>query len=227
MSAREALRVDPAARVAQRFRSPHFRYYAGPKLRRDPAFSAVARELGSAAGPVLDVGCGIGLLPFFLRECGIAAPIVGIDRDERRVTAAREAAAGDRDMSFILGDVMDLPPIDGNVVILDVLHYLTEVQRASLLNRVADGVPAGGTVIIRDAVRDGSWRYRVTLAQETFSRVIGWLRVPRLSFPQMEEIVKPFRERRFESTVRPMWGRTPFNNYLFVFRRSSDGTVNA
>ena len=47
----------------------------------------------------------------------------------------------------------------------------------------------------------------------------GWLRVPRLNFPSVEQIVAPFHARGFEVSVAPMWGRTPLNNYLFVFRR--------
>ena len=48
-------------------------------------------------------------------------------------------------------------------------------------------------VIIRDAVRDGSWRYRLTYAQEMFSRAVRWLRAERLHFLTREEIVRPLR----------------------------------
>ncbi len=29
----------------------------------------------------------------------------------------------------------------------------------------------------------------------------------------------------FREEIRPMFGHTPFNNYLFVFSRSSEGTT--
>ena len=38
-------------------------------------------------------------------------------------------------------------------------------------------------IIIRDGIRDGSLRYRLTYAQETLSRVGGWLKAERLRFP--------------------------------------------
>ncbi len=128
-------------------------------------------------------------------------------------------------MTFNHCDAMNVVATNNSVVMLDVLHYLTPAERTQFLTRVAEAIPAGGVAIVRDAVRDGSWRYRATFVQEVFSRAIGWLRVPRLSFPAAEEVVAPFRDRGFGIDIRPMWGRTPFNNYLFVFRRSSDGTT--
>ena len=80
------------------------------------------------------------------------------------------------------------------------------------------------TVIIRDGIRDGSWRYRVTYAQEMFSRVVRWLRAERLHFPARDDVIRPFAG--FDVEVMPLYGRTPFNNYLFVFRRSAAGTTN-
>ena len=56
----------------------------------------------------------------------------------------------------------------GTVVLLDLLHYFTSDEQARIL---AAAAAHATTVIIRDAVRDGSWRYRMTYAQEMFSRV--------------------------------------------------------
>ena len=53
------------------------------------------------------------------------------------------------------------------------------------------------------------------------------LRVPRLNFPSVEQIVAPFHARGFEVSVAPMWGRTPLNNYLFVFNRASSGITSS
>ena len=45
-----------------------------------------------------------------------------------------------------------------------------------------------------------------------------------LCFPTRAAIVSAFDG--FSSEVVPMFGRTPFNNYLFVFKRASPGTTN-
>jgi hypothetical protein len=107
------------------------------------------------------------------------------------------------------------------VVMLDLLHYFDDEAQAAMLRRAAAGADL---VIIRDALRDGSWRYRATYAQETFARTVRWLQAERLNFPRRATIVGAFDG--FESEIVPLWGRTPFNNYLFVFRRASSGMTN-
>lgn len=109
-------------------------------------------------------------------------------------------------------------PAGSTVVLIDVLHYFSAEEQRRILENAAASAPL---VIIRDAIRDGSMRYRLTAAQEAFSRAIRWLRAERLNFPTRESIVAPFAG--FTSDVRPLWGNTPFNNYLFVFRRSGEG----
>src|SRR5207247_1751167 len=101
------------------------------------------------------------------------------------------------------------------VVMLDLLHYLDDDAQRSLLAAAAQSK----LVIIRDGIRDGSWRYRATYVQETFARAVRWLKADRLNFPRRETIVEAFPG--FESEVSPLRGRTPFNNYLFVFKRAS------
>ena len=57
-----------AARIAQRFRKRSYAGYARGKVRYDPAYAAVAGWIGADETPLLDVGCGLGLLGFYLRE---------------------------------------------------------------------------------------------------------------------------------------------------------------
>src|ERR1700682_5527064 len=58
------------ARVAARFPRGWLRSYAKSKLRRDPIFPEAYELLHDSKGPLLDVGCGVGLLAFYLRERG-------------------------------------------------------------------------------------------------------------------------------------------------------------
>ena len=106
------------------------------------------------------------------------------------------------------------------------LHYFTEAEQDAIVESIAAAIPPGGIALIRDAVRDESMRYRLTAAQEAFSRAVRWLKAERLNFPTADQIAAPFRRRGFVEEVLPMWGRTPFNNYLFVFRRPGSGTTN-
>jgi 2-polyprenyl-3-methyl-5-hydroxy-6-metoxy-1,4-benzoquinol methylase len=193
------------------------------KIATDPAYNAVYELLRDASEPLLDIGCGIGLMAFYLRERGMRMPIVGIDHDRRKIEIARGVANGDQSVSFDVGDARHPVQFRGNVVLLDVLHYFNDADQQTILRNAAS---AGGMIIIRDGIRDGSLRYRLTYAQETLSRVGGWLKAERLHFPTRESIETSLNGD-FREEVRPMFGRTPFNNYLFVFRRASSGTTNA
>ncbi len=210
-------------RFASRYPTRFLRSYVRLKAASDPAYEAVFDALRGSSDRLLDLGCGVGALAFYLRERGYAAPISGIDRDRRKVDVARGVADGDRSLSFELGDVRAARDLRGTIVLLDVLHYLTDDEQAALLRDLA---AMARTIIIRDAVRDGTWRYWFTVAQETLARAGGWLQVERLNFPTREAIERPFRDL-FRGDVRSMFGRTPFNNYLFVFRRSSEGITQA
>jgi SAM-dependent methyltransferase len=193
------------------------------KIATDPAYDAVFNLLRETSEPLLDIGCGIGLMEFYLRERGMRMPIIGIDHDQRKIEIARRVANGDPSVSFDVGDARHPVRFHGNVVLVDVLHYFNDADQSVILRNAA---AAGGMIIIRDGVRDGSLRYRLTYAQEMLSRVGGWLKAELLHFPTRESIEISLNSDFLEE-VKPMFGRTPFNNYLFVFRRASSGTTNA
>ena len=217
---------DAAARVARLMPTRFLRGYAGSKLRSDPVYRAAVTHLVARQQPIFDLGCGIGLLGFYLRESGIDVPVRGVDHDTKKVAAAEAVGKRYAGLEFRRGDARDPVPAGMNVVALDILHYFTESEQRKILESIASSIPPGGVAIIRDAVRDGSIRYRLTAAQETFSRAIRWLKAERLNFPTREQILQPFRARDYEIEVTPLWGRTPFNNYLFVFKRAGSGTTN-
>lgn len=201
--------------IAPRYDTRFLRWYARSKLATDPLYDAVARRLRGHRHPVVDVGCGIGLMAFHLREQGFAQPITGIDHDAAKIAEASRASYDG--IRFETGDARDAIAAGSSVLLLDVLHYFEDEEQSRILDNVASAVPPGGVAIIRDAVRDGSWRYRATYAAELFARGIQWIRAERLHFPTRERIVGAFGD--FDAEVTPLWGATPFNNYLFVFTK--------
>jgi SAM-dependent methyltransferase len=209
---------DVAGRIAARYPSAFLRWYVRAKVRIDPVYAAVFDRIRDSSDSLLDVGCGVGVLAAYLRARGFAAPIRGIDHDERKVTVATGVV---QDATFEIGDARTAIATGGTVVLLDLLHYFRGGDQADILAAAAANAT---TIIIRDAVRDGSWRYRLTYAQETFSRLVRWLRAERLHFLTRDEIMQPFAG--FDAEVVPLYGKTPFNNYLFVFRRSNSGITN-
>jgi 2-polyprenyl-3-methyl-5-hydroxy-6-metoxy-1,4-benzoquinol methylase len=194
------------------FDSRWLRGYVRGKLASDPVYEAVFSRLPDL--PLLDLGCGIGLLPLYLRSRGFRAEISGIDHDHKKIASAPELPH----VSLRVGDVREALDFRGSVTLIDVLHYFTTGEQQQILRNVAACIAPGGVAIIRDAPNDGSWRYRATYIEERFARAIGWLRGERLNFPTRETIMSAFDG--FAPEVVPMWGRTPFNGYLFAFRSS-------
>ncbi len=210
------------ARVAAAYPEQWLRRYAASKLRRDPIFFAAAELLRESQAPLLDVGGGIGLLPFYLRECGFTPPIVAVEIDVRKVRRARSAANGRYNgIEFIESDVNNgLPEFSGNVALVDVLHYLEPVQQAKLLRTIATCVAPDGMLFIRDAPREKSLRFCVTYLAEIFAKTITWNIGGPLHFPTRASIEDSLGNL-FDCAERPMWGGSPFNNRLFIFRHAA------
>lgn len=207
-------------RIARRYEGRWLQGYARGKLRSDPAYAAAFELLKDAPLPVLDVGCGVGLLEFYLRERGFAGRLTGFDFDGGKIAQAQRIAATCEGIEFTLGDTAEALPAGerGHVVIFDVLHYLPPHAQGELLDRVAERVAPGGRCLIRETPRDESWRFRVTQVEEFLIHAIFWMKSRAVYFPSVEEVIAPFERRGFTAEVRPLWGRTPFNSHLFILR---------
>ena len=206
------------ARIASRYKGRWLQGYIRGKLRTDPIYAAGLDLLKGSTLPVLDVGCGVGLLTCWLREHGCLMPIEGSDLDRGKIAKAKSATAGYANVSFDARDVRDLHDARGHFVMFDVLHFLDPAQQRSLLDHLASKMPPGGLRIIRTTVGDGSWRFLVTRIEDWLLRAIRWMNADAVHYPTIEEVCAPFRARGFECEVRPLWSGTPFNSYLFVFR---------
>ena len=214
-------------RVSSLFRRPWLRHYVASKLRSDPVFPAAWELLHQSTQPVLDVGCGVGLLAFYLRERGFEQPITGLDVDVRKVREASAVAAQRyANLHFMEHDVAEeLADFSGNVALLDVLHYLEPLRQQTLLSELSACVPSGATLLLRDCPRDRSPRFWMTYAGERFAQTVSWnLGVP-LHFPTRDSINASFAEGEFARAEEPAYGGTPFNNRLFTFQRRASAAV--
>ena len=206
--------------ISSLFARRWMRFYSRGKLRHDPAFPAAFERIGSSSLPLLDIGCGVGLLAFYLRERGFAPHIVGLDVDGEKIREG-QAVAGEHYAGVFLqtGDVSALPEFSGNVAMLDVLHYLPAEVQQRALEDMAKRVAPGGWCFIRTTPNDGSWRYRSTQFEEWFARLISWSARPVVVYPTLAQIEACFPAAEFDAEVRPLWGNTPFNSWLLAFRR--------
>src|ERR1041384_4052834 len=121
-------------RVASQFGELWLRCYVRSKLRRDPIFIAAYELFRGSNAPILDVGCGVGLLAFYLRERGFRAPILGLDVDERKTERGKRIASRYADIELRCVDVREsIPGFSGNIAMFDLLHYLPPLEQIELL----------------------------------------------------------------------------------------------
>ena len=213
--------MSPGDRAAECFRESRFLYgYAKGKIRWDPAYPALARMLRGSELPILDIGCGVGLLAAYLRESGCQQPIFGIEPDKKKVrTACERVATAYPLLDFRVGDARSLDDFSGDIVMLDVLHYMTSKAQRAVLDQISQRICPGGRALIRTTFRDDSWRYYATLIEEAFVRASGWIRGGKCCFPTRKDVTDPFHGPEWKVTVSPMWGRTPFNSHLVEIAR--------
>lgn len=209
-------------RIANRYDTLLQRGYVRGKLAADPVYAATAELLDGSSLPLLDIGCGIGLLGQYLNAQGGTRRYLGLDHDARKIAAGRLAAqrAGLEDvLNLQHADVAELPPVHGDVVLLDVLHYLPARRQPALLRSAARHLAPRGCLIIRNVLREENWRFHATRIEEFFLHASGWISGGPQHYPSAEDLLAPLEEAGLAVRIEPLHGHTPFNSYLIVARR--------
>lgn len=198
-------------------------YYARSKLATDPLYAAVADVLDGTGAPLLDLGCGVGLLAQYCRARGVDLPYHGVDNDSAKIELARIAATRAA-LTHCHFDTLDLargmPPHQGSVVILDVLQFLSPERMATLIAQAAACITDSGRLVIRTGMQDTGWRTRVTKAADWFARAIRWMNAAPRAYPTRAFLLEQLAAHGLKADFSPLWGNTPFNNWLVVARRA-------
>jgi 2-polyprenyl-3-methyl-5-hydroxy-6-metoxy-1,4-benzoquinol methylase len=204
--------------IAQRFAGRWHRGYAKGKLRSDPLYDGVFSELQGSTLPLFDIGCGIGILAFYLRSRGLDFPILATDYDAKKIDAANAAIADLENIDFRHSDARTgLPEHSGNVTILDILQFFTAEQQTELLAAAARRVAPGGVLIIRTGLKGKGWRFKITYLGDLLARATFWMKAAPTHYPTRESLTDCLAELGFSASITPLWGKTPFNNHLAVF----------
>jgi len=216
-------------------RARYHRHYSRCKLLTDPLYQSVWEQLRTAPPLVLaDLGCGLGLTGMYLRQRGWTGGYHGIDYDSRKIRLGRHLVerhySGGPQEPFTLecGDLKDWAgTAGGHVALLDVLQYFNATQQRELLDRCVQAVAPGGLLVIRATLRCRHPRFRVNQACDWFARAVNWMRSPPVHYARGEEIAGQLRAHGLEGDFTPLWGRTPFCNWLGVFRRTATDAPEA
>jgi len=208
----------PESRLGNRY---HY-FYTRAKLGSDPLYPGVADALRGSTAPLLDLGCGLGLLAHTLRADGIGLPYRGVDVDARKIAEATRVAAraGLRDVAF---DTVDLtrgmPAHAGSVAILDVLQYVAPDAQSAILDAAIERLSPDGLLVIRTGLDDGGRRLRFTHFADRVGRLVGWMYSPPKAYPREDALRARLAAAGLEADVMPLYGNTPFNNWRIVARR--------
>jgi 2-polyprenyl-3-methyl-5-hydroxy-6-metoxy-1,4-benzoquinol methylase len=216
--------------IAARFDNPLLRQYIRWKLSADPAYGAVATIAAENPLPLIDIGCGIGLLGHYVYACGALEQYIGLDHDGRKIEAGQVAvsrAGLGHLMELRDADAASIQPMKGYVAMLDVLHYLPADRQRALLETAAAHVADDGCLILRNVIREPNWRYHLTVLEERWLRVSGFMKGGAQHFPTAEEIRLPLEQAGLTVEISPLRGRTPFNSYLVIGRRPNLNAGNA
>lgn len=223
----EALAIARGFLPDRRFGSRWHYHYSRIKLGSDPLYPGVCEALRGTREPLLDLGCGIGLLAHALRAAGIALPYRGVDNDAGKVELARQAAVrrGLPEVSFA---TVDLARPDfsfgelvhsGSVAILDVLQFIPPDAQARTLDAAMAMLSPGARLVIRTGLDDGSRRARITRVVDVASRLLGWMNAGPGRYPDADALRARFDAEGLRSEFMPLHGNTPFNNWRIVAER--------
>jgi 2-polyprenyl-3-methyl-5-hydroxy-6-metoxy-1,4-benzoquinol methylase len=194
-------------------------YYTRTKLGSDPLYPGVLQALRGSREPLLDLGCGLGLLAHALRLDGQAMAYRGVDNDAAKIQRARSVAgkSGLADTRFEVVDLAKGPPAHrGSVAILDVLQYLDAAAQRALIGEVVGMLTPGARLVIRTALGDSSRRGQTSRLTDRLANLIGWMQSRPKCYPDAEAMRTRLAEAGLRTTFSPLYGNTPFNNWLIV-----------
>lgn len=219
---------DTALRIARAFLPKHplgnrwDYYYTLAKLRSDPLYPGVLQALRGSDAPVLDLGCGLGLLAHALRADGQHMAYRGVDNDAAKITRANKVAEKNAlvDTRFDVVDLAGGPPAhQGSVAILDVLQYLDAQGQRRLIAQVSAMLTPGARLVIRTALGDDSRRGKTSQVTDRLANLIGWMQSRPKCYPDAEAMRAQLLDAGLHTTFEPLYGSTPFNNWLIVAAR--------
>jgi SAM-dependent methyltransferase len=214
-----------ATRIASAFLPPHplgnrwDYYYSRSKLGSDPLYPGVLQALRGSQAPLLDLGCGLGLLAHALRLDGQTIAYRGVDNDTAKIERARKVAgtSGLADTEFDVVDLAGGPPAhQGSVAILDVLQYLDAAAQQALIGEVIGMLTPGARLVIRTALGDTSGRGQTSRVTDRLANLIGWMQSRPKCYPDVDALRALLVDAGLRTTFSPLYGNTPFNNWLIV-----------
>ncbi len=202
------------------FKGPGLEWYVRIKMRFEAKnFDFYEQQIGDRKN-ILDVGCGLGYLGYFLHYRDVTRRILGVDYDEEKIAIAQNGYDKTDQLQFTTGDLRSIEFGQQDVVFFnDVLHYLSPLEQMTALKNAVQSLSENGLLFIRDGITDDPEKHALTQRTEKYStRIINFNKTSNdLHFFSSQDMFKFAEEHGLECQMIEQSKRT--SNVLFILRK--------
>jgi len=202
------------------YKGPILEWYVRIKMRFETKnFEFYDTQIGNRKN-IVDIGCGLGYLGYFLHYRDETREILGIDYDEEKIAIAQNGFDKKSQLNFKTGDVRNIEIENTDVVFFnDVLHYLTAEEQLDVLDKTVEKLNDNGLIFIRDGITDYADRHVFTEKTEKYSTSIAKFNktTNQLSFFSSEDIFKFAEKNHLKCQMIEQSKKT--SNVLFILQK--------
>ncbi len=157
---------------------------------------------------VYDLGCSLGdaTRRIAAQTLGIERELIAVDNAPAMIERARELPLDGASVDWRCEDIRDTEIVDASLVVLNLtLQFLPPAEREALLQRIHDGLDAGGALVLSEKIEldHALEQQRMNELHLAFKKTMGY---SDLEIAQkrsaIENVLVPDRQSRLEERLR-------------------------
>ena len=164
------------------------------------------------SGTIIDLGCGDGLVAYYLAQHAPDRHVVGIDLSSTKVSEARSLKPKLPNLQFINQNIIDTNLSGASGCLLsDLLHHLSPSHQLQLLHNLSSQLKPGAVCVIKEANKDN-------FILTSLTRLWDWILYPddKINYYSAPKLVKLMIELDFKVSFEPWRHFFPGSVNLFI-----------